>query len=141
VTEWSDADAWVFSSLTGPGREHGVALWQVLFQADAINHLGLGEDEFTVAARRLIAAGLMDADPGGDCYWLTQSGYDLRHQLLPDPRHYVWQEAVPPGLSRLGEPAAQVLVLPTGAFRRATKRHRKEFWATYRRIQAELAAE
>jgi hypothetical protein len=140
VAEWTLSDAWVFSCLSGPGPEHGAALWQVLFHADLINHLVLGEGEFTVAGGRLVAAGLMGADVAADRYWLTAAGYALRQRLLPDPQNYVWYDAVLPGLRSLGEPAPDVLSLPEGAFRRASKRHRKEFWATVRRIDAERRA-
>jgi hypothetical protein len=140
VAGWTQSDAWVFASLPGPGPEYGAALWRVLLNADAINHAGLGEDEFTVAAGRLIAAGLMSADVAADRYWLTAEGYALRQRLLPDSHNYTWYDAVLPGLRSLGEPAPDRLPLPDGTFRRAAKRHRKEFWAAYRRIQAEQQA-
>jgi len=131
----------VFASLPGPGPEHGVALWQVLFSADGINHASLGENEFTMAAGRLIATGLMSADVAADRYWLTAEGYALRQRLLPpDSQNYPWYDAVLPGLRSLGEPAPDRLSLPDGTFRRATKRYSKEFWALYRRIQAEKQA-
>jgi hypothetical protein len=105
----------------------------VLFVADAINHLGLVEEEFTTACGRLIGAGLMGADVDGDRYWLTAEGYSLFQRLLPEP----WYEVVLPALRGLGDPSPEQLALPSGSFGRAAKRHRKEFWATYRRITAE----
>jgi hypothetical protein len=136
VAEWTDSDAWIFACLPGPGADRGVALWQVLLRADAINHLSLGETDFTTAAGRLIGAGLMGADVAGDRYWLTDEGYSLRGRLLPDPRKYNWHEVVLPGLRRLGAPTSNVLTLPAGSFARAARRHRKESVARWRRIQA-----
>ena len=118
---WTMTDAWVFAALANdrPARVHTLA--EVIAVADGINHAVLTEEEFTAAAGRLAAAGLIDADAARERYWPTEAGANLRRRW----RHgaFGWIEAIPPGLRRLGEPQDSDWPLPAGVFDAAVREY------------------
>ena len=77
-----------------------------------INHLGLTEAEFTTSIGRLLTAGLIDADPAADRYWLTEKGLQLCRRL-DGHGLFGWADIIPPQLRRLGNPKTV-----TGHYRR-----------------------
>lgn len=111
------ADAWVFAAIANDSPPRVLTLTEVIGIADGINHAVLREEEFTAAAGRLLAAGLIDADAARDRYWLTGTGASLakrwQHGL------FGWIEAIPPGLRQRGEPQDTNWSLPAGAFQTA----------------------
>jgi hypothetical protein len=116
VGEWTVADAWVFAAIARDRPPRVLSLTEVIGIADGINHAVLRENELTAAVGRLLAAGLIDADPARGRYWLTGAGADLgkrwQHGLFD------WIEAIPPGLRRLGGPPLAEWSLPSGVSRR-----------------------
>lgn len=117
VGDWTMADAWVFAAIASGSPPRVLALTEMIGIADAINHAVLQEQEFTAAAGRLLAAGLIEADAASDQYWLTGAGADLKKRW----KHglFGWIDAIPPGLRRLGEPQDTEWSLPTGVFQAA----------------------
>ena len=97
---WTMTDAWVFAAIADdrPARAHTLA--EVIAITDGINHAVLTEEEFTAAAGRLAAAGLIDADAARERYWPTEAGANLRRRW----RHgaFGWIEAIPPACAASG---------------------------------------
>ncbi|MFG2040008.1 hypothetical protein [Dactylosporangium sp. NPDC048998] len=116
TAEWTLSDAWIFASIAGTGPDDGCTLTQIIATADAINHAIPTEAEFVQAVPRLIAAGLVGAQPEADRYWHTPAGRALNGRDL-----FGWMDAIPPALRRLGEPQDTAWSLPPGAFNRATQ--------------------
>ncbi|WP_446211852.1 hypothetical protein [Micromonospora sp. IBSANI012] len=121
VAEWTSSDAWVFSSIEGTGPDDGYTLTQIIAKADGINHALLTEAEFIQAVPRLIAAGLIGAQPEADRYWHTEAGRALYQQRMKGRGLFGWMEAIPPALHRLGTPQDTAWSLPAGVFDRATQ--------------------
>jgi hypothetical protein len=118
---WTGSDAWVFAAIANdlPPATH--TLTELIAIADGINHAVLAEAEFTRAIGRLLAAGLIGADPEADRYWPTEAGANIRERW----RHgaFGWIDAIPPQLQRLGEPRDTNWSLPEGMFDRAVLNH------------------
>jgi hypothetical protein len=125
AAEWTLSDAWVFSSIEGTGPGDGYTLAQVIAKGDGINHAIVAEAEFTRAVPRLVAAGLIGADADADRYWHTEAGRALYQQRMKRRGAFGWMEAIPPALSRLGEPQDTPWRLPPGAFARAAQEWHK----------------
>ena len=111
---WSMSDVWMLRSIGGRDEATGVSLRSVLAAADYHNHAIPEEDELCGAVGRLIGAGLVAADGGGDRYWLTAAGAPLAHR--PGTLAAGLAE-----LQKLPVPAAAPWVLPPGAFRAAVE--------------------
>jgi hypothetical protein len=120
------SDAWVFCSIEGTGPDDGSALAQVIAKADLINHAILTEAEFTQAAARLVAGGLIGAESEADRYWHTEAGRALYRQRMKGRGLFGWIDAIPPALRRLGEPQDKAWSLPPGAFDRAVEEYSRE---------------
>jgi len=114
-------DAWVFAAIANdrPARVHTLA--EVITIADGINHAVLTQAEFTAAAGRLMAAGVIDADAARDRYWPTEAGANLRRRWRNGA--FGWIDAILPGLRRLGEPRDSDWPLPTGVFDAAVREY------------------
>ncbi|MBX6723601.1 MAG: hypothetical protein IRY92_10260 [Dactylosporangium sp.] len=121
ATQWALSDAWVFSSIEGTSPDDGYTLTQIIAKADGINHAILTEAEFTQAVSRLVAAGLIGAQPEADRYWHTEAGRTLYRQRMKRRGLFGWIDAIPPALRRLGEPQDMPWSLPAGVFDRATQ--------------------
>jgi DNA-binding transcriptional regulator PaaX len=111
AAEWTFIDAWVLASI-----DDGASLSEIVAKADWINHAILGEDEFTAAVPRLVAAGLIEADGEADRYALTETGRQL---------HRSPHGNLVPVLRRHGEPQDAQWRLPAGAFERAVRTYLK----------------
>ena len=119
-------DAWVFSSIAASDPDAANGLGDVVRHADALNHAILTEAEFAGSMGRLTVAGLVDADPAADRYWLTESGARL-HQRLDSRGLFAWMELIPPGLRRVGGPQDAEWSLPDGVFDRAVREYSAAF--------------
>ncbi|RJL35824.1 hypothetical protein [Bailinhaonella thermotolerans] len=124
--QWDVSDAWVFAAITGTGPEDGCSLTQIIATADGVNHAILTEREFTRAVPRLIAAGLVGADPGVGRYWHTEAGRALYRRRMRRRGAFGWIDALPPALRALGEPRDGPWPLPPGAFDRATREYLRD---------------
>lgn len=123
TAEWTSSDAWVFASIGGTGPDDGYTLAQIIAKADAINHAVLLEAEFVQAVPRLIAAGLVGAQPETDRYWHTEAGQALYRQRMKRRGLFGWMDAIPPALHRLGKPQDTPWSLPAGVFERAIQEY------------------
>lgn len=121
ATQWILSDAWVFSSIEGTGPGDGYTLTQIIAKADGINHAILTEAEFTQAVPRLVAAGLIGAQPEADRYWHTAAGRAMYRQRMKRRGLFGWIDAIPPALRQLGEPQDTAWSLPAGVFDRAVQ--------------------
>jgi hypothetical protein len=130
---WTTADAWVFAALQGTGPGAGCPLTSVVRCADAINHAILTQAEFTRAVPRLVAAGLVGADPDADRYWHTDTGRELFARSMSGRGLFGWIDAIPPQLRRLGEPLDADWALPVGAYDRAVREYLRRTGALARR--------
>jgi hypothetical protein len=119
-------DAWVFSSIAASDPDAANALVDVVRHADALNHAIPTEAEFAGAMGRLTAAGLVDADPNADRFWLTDAGARL-HSRLDSRGMFAWMELIPPGLHRIGGPQDSEWSLPDGFFDRAVREYSVAF--------------
>ncbi|WP_426505624.1 hypothetical protein ACPPVO_47890 [Dactylosporangium sp. McL0621] len=106
------SDVWILRSIGGRDRATGAPLRGVLAAADYHNHAVPLEEEFCGAIGRLVAAGLVAADPAGDRYWLTAAGVPLAERRGSFA-------AVLADLERVALPAAPPWRLPAGTFRAA----------------------
>jgi hypothetical protein len=122
------SDAWVFAAIANDRPPATLTLGELIATADGINHAVLTEAEFTQAVGRLLAAGLISADPETDRYWLTEAGADIRKRW----RHgaFGWIHTIPPQLQRLGQPSNTDWSLPEGAFDQAVQ----DYHARMRRL-------
>jgi hypothetical protein len=113
------SDAWVFAAIAHDGPPAAHTLTELIAIADGINHAVPIEAEFTQAIGRLLAAGLIGADPEADRYWPTEAGADIRERW----RHgaFGWIDAIPPQLQRLPPPHDADWSLPEGVFSRAVR--------------------
>lgn len=125
--QWTDSDAWVFSSIEGTGPDDGCTLTQIISKADSINHAILTEAEFTRAVARLVAAGLIVARPEANCYWHTETGRELYQRWMKRGGLFSWMDVIPAQLRRLGEPQDAAWSMPAGTFERAVQEHHQ--WA------------
>jgi len=118
---WTMSDARVLGAIAYDRPPTPHTLTEVLAIARDINHDLTTESEFTQAIGRLLAAGLIEADPEADRYCPTQAGAKIRQrwQVAP-PGLGGWMPAIPPQLQRLGKPPDTNWSLPDGAFDRAT---------------------
>lgn len=114
---WTSADAWVFAAISSERPGEARSLADVIKGADALNQAVLLEEEFTQAVGRLIAAGLVGADPVADRYWMAEAGLPLRRRWRGG--RFDWMNTIPAGLERLGAPADGAFGLPDGVFRAA----------------------
>ncbi len=116
---WTDSDAWVFAAIANDRPPATHTLTELIAIADGINHAVLMEAEFTQAIGRLLAAGLIGADPEADRYWPTAAGASIRERW----RHglFGWIDAIPPQLQRLGKPRDTSWSLPEGKFDQAVQ--------------------
>ena len=128
ATQWELSDAWVFSSIEGTGPDDGYTLLQIIAKADGINHAILLESEFTQAVPRLVAAGLIGAQPEADRYWHTEAGQALYQRRMTGHGLFGWLRVILPSLQRLGAPTDAQWSLPAGAFDRATRDYHR--WAS-----------
>jgi hypothetical protein len=119
--EWTSADAWVFAAISNDRTFEPQPLVRVITIADGINHAILDEEEFTRSVGRLVSAGLIEADPISDRYWLTDAGMTLRRRW----RHglFGWTDTIPRGLRALGEPQDSHYTLRDGVFRTAVAQY------------------
>jgi len=115
------SDAWVFSSIAGTGPDDGYTLAEIIAHADVINHAIVTEAEFIRAVPRLVAAGLIGAQPEVDRYWRTEKGQALYRQRMKRRGLFGWIDAIPPALHKLGQPQDAAWSVPAGTFERATK--------------------
>jgi hypothetical protein len=136
--QWESSDAWVFSSIEGTGPDDGYALTQIIAKADGINHAILMEAEFTQAVPRLVAAGLIGAQPESDRYWHTAAGQALYRRRMKGHGLFGWSDVILPALRRLGEPHDAVWSLPAGAFQRATRDYLRRAHKTLERLDVQL---
>jgi hypothetical protein len=134
MATWTWSDAWVFSSIKGTGPDDGYTLSEILKTADTINHAVLTEAEFTRAAPRLLAVGLIGADAEADRYWLTETGRALYRQRMKRRGLFGWMDGIPPALGRLGEPQDSAWSLPAGAFDQAVREYLKQAEQTLKRL-------
>lgn len=134
AAEWTISDAWVFSSIEGTGPDDGYTLAQIIAKADGINHAIVTEAEFTQAIPRLVAAGLIGAQPEADRYWHTEAGRALYRQRMKRRGLFGWIDAIPPALRRLGEPQDTAWSLPAGVFDHATQQWHQQANAILRRL-------
>jgi hypothetical protein len=134
AAEWTISDAWVFSSIEGTGPDDGCTLAHIIAKADGINHAILTEAGFTQAIPRLVAAGLVGAQPEADRYWHTEAGRALYRQRMKRRGLFGWGEAIPPALRRLGEPQDTTWSLPTGVFDDATQQWHQQANRILRRL-------
>jgi len=125
---WTMSDAWVFAAIANDGPSATHTLTELIGIADGINHAVLTEAEFTRAIGRLLAAGLIGADPETDRYWPTEAGANIRERW----RHglFGWIDAIPPQLQRLGQPRDTDWSLPEGTFDQAVR----DYLARMRRL-------
>ncbi|MEU7907477.1 hypothetical protein [Actinoplanes sp. NPDC049118] len=121
TTLWTTSDAWVLMTLDGSSAAEPVTLARVIAIADALQHAILSEAEFTQAAGRLSAAGLLATGAGR--YWLTEAGQEA---LDRNKRGGRWPDARLPALRRLGPPSGAPLRLEPGAFDRAVDDYHQE---------------
>jgi hypothetical protein len=133
--QWTISDAWVFSSIEGTGPDDGYTLTQIIAKADGINHALLTEAEFTQAVPRLVAAGLIGAQPEADRYWHTEAGRTLYRQRMKRHGQFGWIDAIPPALRRLGEPQDADWSLPAGVFDDATQEWHQEAAKILKRLR------
>ena len=134
AVQWTLSDAWVFSSIEGTGPDDGYTLAQIIAKADGINHAMLTEAEFTRAVPRLVAAGLIGAEPEIDRYWHTEAGRALYRQRMKRRGLFGWIKAMPPALRRLGEPQDTAWSLPAGVFDDAAQQWHQQANAILRRL-------
>jgi hypothetical protein len=134
TAQWTLSDAWVFASIDGTGPGDGFTLTQVIAKADAINRAIPTEAEFTRAVPRLVAAGLVGAQPEVDRYWYTASGQALYRQRMKRRGLFGWIEAIPPALHGLGEPRDTPWSLPAGVFERAVREWQERADAILKRL-------
>lgn len=118
---WTLSDAWVFAALAGTGPGAGRDLTGIVAAADAINHAIPTEAEFAGAVGRLLAAGLVGAEPEADRYWHTEAGRALYERRMRRRGLSGWVEAIPPALERLGAPGGEAWSPPPDAFDRAVR--------------------
>ena len=116
---WTGSDAWMFAAIANDRPPATHTLTELIAIADVINHAVLTEAEFTRATGRLLAAGLIGADPEADRYWPTETGANIRERW----RHgaFGWTDAIPPQLQRLGKPRDTDWSLPEGMFDQAAQ--------------------
>jgi hypothetical protein len=114
---WTYSDAWIFSSISGSDPETASTLVEVIGSADALSNAILMEEELTCSINRLTAAGLVDVDPTGERYWLTEAGLRLRSRAGDDPLD--WIDTIPEGLHECGPPRDTGWSLTEGVFERA----------------------
>ncbi|MEV4641187.1 hypothetical protein AB0J80_27985 [Actinoplanes sp. NPDC049548] len=106
---WIDKDAWVLAGIGGATADSPTTLSEVIAHCDALERQIIEEAEFTGAAGRLIAAGLIGTD--GRAYWQTAAGREL---YLARGRE---SKSLLKGLRALGDPPqAEPLVLPVAEF-------------------------
>ncbi|MFE9692733.1 hypothetical protein [Micromonospora sp. NPDC005806] len=127
ATQWTMSDAWVFSSIEGTGPDDGYTLAQIISKADGINHDILTEAEFIQAVPRLVAAGLIVAQPEADRYWHTEAGRALLARWTKRGGLFSWIGVISPALRRLGDPHDAPWSLPPGTFEHAVQQHHQ--WA------------
>jgi hypothetical protein len=123
AAQWTITDAWVLSSIEGTGPDDGYTLVQIIAKADGINHAILTEQEFSRAVPRLIAAGLIGADPDADCYWHTEAGQALRRRWISRGGLFSWIDVVLPALNRRDEPQDSTWSPPPGTFGSAVQQY------------------
>lgn len=120
---WTVNDAWLLAAIAMTGAAKTLA--KVIGTADAIDHNVCTEAEFCESVGRLIAAGLVAADPGQDRYQPTASGTEIRKHWRKGM--FTWGAAITPQLERLGQPQDVSWSLPEGAYDRAVSSYRASF--------------
>lgn len=113
------SDAWVFAAIAYDRPPTAHTLAEVIAVADRIDHCVVTEAEFTRAIGRLLAAGLIEADPEADRYCPTPAGSRIKERW----RHglFDWSNSLLPQLQRVGDPRDTDWSLAGGVFERAVR--------------------
>ncbi|HKD87486.1 MAG TPA: hypothetical protein VKB62_03045 [Streptosporangiaceae bacterium] len=130
---WTVSDAWLLAAIALTGGAKTLA--KVIGTADAIDHNVCTEVEFCRSVGRLIAAGLIAADPYQDRYRPTTDGAAI-------PKHwrkgmFTWAAAITPQLERLSQPHDASWSLPEGAYDQAVSCYRASVSRKFRSLSSQ----